>query len=193
MLAEERDELDRILKGALSAYPAEPLLGLEARILRRLRNEGRAAQPTSLASSLWGRAVVVGLSMALAAVGVFLSRSSIVEKPARSNERIVERQASSVKGAVEAAPPAEVTQEKREIVGTIRGTVQRSALRKLDVFPTPSPLTPEELALMRMTKAVPSELPTRQERAGTVEVEPIQIQALGIKPLLIDGDEEGDK
>ena len=42
---------------------------------------------------------------------------------------------------------------------------------------------------MRMTKQL--EPAARVEKAGTVQVEPIQIQAIEIKPLFVDGDEVG--
>ncbi len=186
MWDEERDELDQVLNQALSVYSAEPLLGIEARILRRARTEGRAAHGTGLASFSWSRAVGVAVTVALIAAGVFLSRNGVVEKAANPNQPAAER---PVTGAE--APGA--TRENREVEGTIRVRARRSALPKLDVFPTPSPLTPEELALVKMAKAVPSGAKARPEKASTVQVEPIQIQALEIKPLLMDGDEEGDK
>jgi hypothetical protein len=193
MWAEERDELDRILNQALFAYPAEPLLGIEARLLRRVRNEGRATQRTSLASTFWSRALGAGLAVALVAAGVFLSRSGLVKKTANPNPTAAARPVNSVKAAAETTPPEAGTRENQEIEGTIRGAVRRSALPKLDVFPTPSPLTPEELALARMTKAALPAATARQESAVPVQLEPIQIQVLEIKPLAADADEDGDK
>ena len=192
MWAEEQDELDRILNRALSAYPAEPLLGIEARILRRVRNEGQPTQRTGLAFSFWG-SLGAGLTVALVAAGVFLSRNGFVEKPAKPNQTVAERPVNSVKAAAEAPPPAGVTRRTHEVEGTSRVRVQRSALPKLDLFPTPSPLTPEELALVKMTQAVPSEATTVPEKGDMVQLEPIQIQVLEIKPLPVDSDEEGDK
>lgn len=193
MWDEERDELDRILNEALSAYPAEPLLGLDARILRRVRNEGRATQRSSLASSFWGRALGASLALALVAAGVFLSRNSFVEKPVRPMQTIAERVTNRVNAAVDATPPAGVSRDDRDIEGTVKVRSRRSALPKLDVFPTPRSLTPQELVLVKMARAEPPQTTARPEKAGTAQLEPIQIEALEIKPLLIGGDEEGDK
>jgi hypothetical protein len=190
MLADERDELDRILNRALSAYPAEPMLGIEARIIRRVRNEGHPTQRTAVAGSFWGRALGIGLTAAVVAVGVFLSRNSYVEKPAKPNQTIDERPTNRGNAVVDAAPPAEVS---RDMEGTIKASSQRSALPKLDVFPTPRSLTPQELALVKMAGAVPPKATARPEKTDTVQLEPIQIEALEIKPLFIGGDEEGDK
>lgn len=193
MWDEEQDELDRILNRALSTYPAEPLLGIEARVLRRVRNEGRVTQRSGLTSSFWGRAMGAGLAAALLAGGVFLSRNGLVEKPANQNHSIAERQVNSPKTGADATPPAGATQGNQEVEGTIRVKASRSALPKLDVFPTPAPLTLEELALVKMTRGVPSGATTRLDKAGAVPPEPIQIQVLEIKPLVVDDVEEGEK
>ena len=192
MPAEERDELDRILNQALSAYPAEPLLGIEARVLRRVRSVGRATQRTGWASSFWGRALATGVVVALVAAGVFWGRNGLLEKTAIPNHRTVEPPANVAKAAAETAPPSTGNREELEVEGTIRGRVRRSALPKLDVFPTPSPLTLGELALVRATKAVPLEATARPEQVYPFPLEPIQIQALEIKPLAADG-ADGDK
>lgn len=185
MLVEERDELDRILNQALSTYPAEPMLGIEARILRRVRNEGQASKRAGWTFSFWGRALGASLALALVAAGVFLSRNGLIEKPVKPN--------GVNATAVQAAPPIGVTRRTQEVEGTIRVKVLRSALPKLDVFPTPSPLTPLELALVKMARAIPSETARRPEKADTAQLEPIQIQVLEIKPLGVEGDEDGDK
>ncbi len=71
----------------------------------------------------------------------------------------------------------------------IRARIARRGLPKLEVFPTPSPLTPEELAFVKIPKAMPSPALLQAEKVETARLEPIQIQALEIKPLTVDGDE----
>lgn len=193
MLADERDELDRILNQALSAYPEEPMLGIQSRILRRVRNESLPTQRTAVTTSSWARALGVGFTVAVVAAGVFWSRNSFVEKPAKPNQTIAERPSNRVDGAVDATPPAGVSRVHRDIESTVRVRSRRSALPKLDVFPTPRSLTPQELALVKMARAVPPKATARPEKTGAAQLEPIQIEALEIKPLFIGGDEEGDK
>lgn len=193
MLANERDELDRILNQALSAYPAEPMLGIEARIIRRVRNEGYPTQRTVEGASLWGRALGIGLTVALVAAGVFLSRNTYVKKPSKPNQTIAERPTNRVNAAVDVTPPNSVSRDNRDIEGTIKVRSRRSALPRLDVFPTPRSLTPQELALVKMAGAVHPKGTVRSEKTDTAQLEPIQIEALEIKPLFIGGDEGGDK
>jgi hypothetical protein len=192
MLADERDELDHILNQALSAYRAEPMLGIEARIIRRVRSEGHPTQRTAVAASFWGRAIGIGLTVAVVAAGVFLSRNH-GEKPAKPKQTIAERPSNRVDAAVEATPPAGVNRDNRDIEGSIKVRSRRSALPKLDVFPTPRSLTAQELALVKMASAVSPKATAQSEKTDTAQLEPIQIEALAIKPLLIGGDEEGDK
>jgi hypothetical protein len=44
-----------------------------------------------------------------------------------------------------------------------------------------------------MASAVPRKATARPEKTDTAQLEPIQIEALEIKPLFIGGDEGGDK
>jgi hypothetical protein len=190
MWAEEHDELGRILNQALSAYPAEPLLGIEARILRRVRTEGQATKWTA-SSSVWGWALATLFSIALIAAGVFLTRNGAVQKTANPIQAAAGHPSTGLK-----VPPA--TREIPEGEGTARAAVRRSALPKLDVFPTPSPLTSEELALVKMAKAASLgatalEATAPPANGSTVQPEPIQVQALEIKPLVVSGAEDGDK
>ena len=96
MRAEEHDELDRILNQALSAYPAEPLLGIESRILRRVRNDCRTTRWTRSVSS-WGRALAAVLTLALVAASVFLTRNGVAKKVANPSQIATERPIAHVK------------------------------------------------------------------------------------------------
>src|SRR5271170_5226564 len=195
MWSEEQDELDRVLDRALAEYSGEPRLGIAARILWRVRHEGQANRQEGAAWAFWGRARVASSLVPLLVAGMFLLRNWRREEPANLKGRAGERQVNGVKVAavVEAAPPAGVTHGSQEVEGTIKASLRRSALPKQEVFPTPSPLTPEELALVKMTEAVPAKVATRRESVDTVQLEPIRLAVLEIKPLPADSEEDGDK
>jgi hypothetical protein len=195
MWSEEQVDLDLLLDRALSEYSAEPRLGIAARVLWRIRHEGKATRQAGAASALWGRARVASLLVSLLVAGVFLLRNGRREEPVNQKQTAGERQVNGVKAAavVETAPPARVNHEIQDVEGTIRASSRRSALPKLDAFPTPSPLSAEELVLMKMTEALPAEAAVRRDGADRVELEPIQIQVLEVKPLPVDGDERGDE
>jgi hypothetical protein len=193
MWSEEQDELDRVLDRVLSEYSAEPRSGITERVLWRVRREGQATRRAGPAWALWGRARVASLLVSLLVAGMFLFRNGLREEPANAKQTAGGGQANSMKAAVvvEPAPAAGVIPRSQEVEGTIRASLRRSELPKLDVFPTPSPLTPAELALVKITEAVPSEAAARREGADTVQLESIRIPVLEIKPLPAEGDEHG--
>jgi hypothetical protein len=182
MRAEEHDELDRILNQALSSYPAEPRLGIEARILRRIQHEGPGARWAGVSLAPWGRALACVVLIA----GIVWFYREQSDGPANSGQQTAQVAAQQSTKLAHGAPPVGATQENRKT--EIRARIARPRLPKLDVFPTPSPLTPEELAFVKIPRTIFSAAPRQAEKTDTVW-EPIQIQALEIKPLTIDGDE----
>jgi hypothetical protein len=190
MWAEEHDELDRILNRALSTYPEEPRLGLEARILRRVQNEGLGARWTGGALAPWSRALGGVVLVAALAAGIVWFHPEQSDKPASSGRQAAEGRVPQSAKLAQVRPTAGATQGNRKV--EIRARIALPRLPKLDVFPTPSPLTPEELAFVKIPKSVPSATPPQSEKADTVQLEPIQIQALEIKPLAVDGDDSSE-
>lgn len=188
MWTEEHDELDQILNRALSTYPGEPRFGIEARILRRVQNEAPGPRWTGVAlAPPWSRALAgVVLVAALAARFVWFHPEQS-DKSARSDRQETEVPAPESSELETLASPAGATQENRKV--EIRVRTARPSLPRLDVFPTPSPLTPEELAFVKIPRAMPSAAPPQPEKGGTIHAEPLQIQALEVRPLVVDGDE----
>jgi hypothetical protein len=191
MQFDEQDELDRILNGALSAYPAEPRLGIETRVLRRVRSEGRFRRPWNLAQTVWPRVVVASIFLAFLTTGVVWLLPDRTISPA-GGSRLAETR--RLKDEV-VHPSKRLARESfvaRRPLSKLHLAAQREKsppeLPRLEVFPTPSPLTREELALMKLARVEPGGVP-RTARSDSAGLELIQIDGLEIKPLSNDGDE----
>jgi hypothetical protein len=160
------DEFDKLIDGALSSYStAEPLAGLEQRVLDRVR-----ATEASRRRRLWWAALALA-TPALAAILFFAP----VRKPDPIPIATVTPQPSA---RVEPAPPPPSAAPKRALAKPRRAPAR--VLPKREVFPTLSPLTPEERLLVQLAESRPQMLLTRP--VGDIEIKPIEIA-----PLHIDG------
>ncbi len=175
MGGEKRDELDQLIDTALAAYgDAEPLAGLEQRVLERVRPAGARRK------AWWALAVVT----AAAAVVVLIL---VVNRPraVRPHEAVVGQRSTPAR-VLQDPRPAEVHRVNRTAprarpggrAQTWRSAVQR--LPKRDRFPMPAPLTPEERALIQVAKLSPRAF----DEPG--ELQPIEIAPIEIQPLRID-------
>jgi hypothetical protein len=152
------DELDRLIDDALAGYVnAEPRVGLETRILRRVEGGARRA---------WWRWVwAVPVLASFAAWMLVPPREERLELTAR----VVMPPAPAVTGArprpvVRPARPAEPP--------------------KRPLFPTPAPLTAEEQALVTLAVQHPEAL-RQMASSNRSWTEPIHIEELKIEPLHI--------
>lgn len=150
-----RDNLDRLLDKALAKYAAvEPRLGLEERVLAHLRSEH-----IPVANRAWWRWASVAAA-ALVVVAAFLARTTgpppsvIVNYPAIEKQPVPARAARIAKLAKERNPPhpRSAKRQSRQSSATTA-----AADPKLDVFPSPQPLTEEELALTQYVRNFPSD------------------------------------
>lgn len=147
------DDLDRLLDKALAKYAAvEPRVGLQERILANLR-----AQHT-LVDRAWWRWVFVAAA-ALVVVAAFLAwRTTGPSHPVAVNHRTVETQpvpthATQVaKSTAEGKPPHPLPAKKQPRQSS---AAMVATDPKLDVFPSPQPLTEEELALAQYVRNFP--------------------------------------
>jgi hypothetical protein len=163
---EDSDELDRVIDGALAGYSgAEPLAGLEERVLNRVRavNAGRRGR------IMWAFALA-----AVAAVVVAVIAERPPQAPAPKHNAIAR--------VVTPAPVRHAVEERRVVPKRPR----QRLLPKQDQFPAPAPMTSEERALVAFVEQHPAE--ARQvfaelEKSG----EPIEIQPIQIPPLDSDG------
>jgi hypothetical protein len=152
------DELDHALDAALARYASvEPRGGLERRVLARMQSE----QLTIPTHSWWQWRTVGALAAVLIVIAALAWRSN---KPAKS---VVEQHPSPI----EIVPPSSVlaigsqTGMARMLnARSVRSKPRRSHpsavladAPKLDQFPSPRPLTGEELALVRYVRQFPRE------------------------------------
>ena len=169
------DELDRIIDRGLAGYAAhEPLAGLEDRVLNRVRlaNPAGGAQHASL-----GLAVPAVAALILVAVLPRSSRAPVADRVPPSRGACRETRAASA-GPRRHASPA------------IRQRVARRPrpLPKRNQFPTPTPLTPEERALIAVAQLPPAGLESVSQYPANPEE--IRIEPIEIPPLQIDGNDK---
>jgi hypothetical protein len=157
MNREERERMvDRLLNQALAPQDVEPREGLEGRILANLR-----AQPEPRRWWKW--------AWALAAVGAAVVLLIVILKPAPQGQPT---QAPVVAGQKPAPPlpaplksisPAPAVAQRKPARAVtlppraITVAAKRASQPRLAVFPSPTPLTPEEKMLLTLLQRNPSE------------------------------------
>jgi hypothetical protein len=156
MNGDERSELDRRLDAALAEYAnVEPPAGMEQRILARVREPGVSRRVH------WWRWVAVAVPALACLLAVFVYRD---QPPV--------------------APPSPVALSVPQAPALVRPVVKRAArprpvpLPKREVFPTPSPLSPQERALLQLVAQSPE-----KARELLAPVEPKPIEPIVIEPL----------
>jgi hypothetical protein len=162
-MADRRDELDSILDEALASYwDAEPLAGLEERIVTRIRATQRRT-----------RAVAAGIVLALSAVMCAV----IFGVPTPSHPKLPVKLTAAPR--VEAKP----LPFRRVDVSASKPTSRRRQIApKAATFPMRSPVTQEERLLLVMLTQNPgaaAELDRfRQRQNAPLEITPLDIPEL---------------
>lgn len=151
-----RTPLDDQLEAALAKYAAvEPRTGLEERILANLKS--RPSSSTRVA--WWHWAAVVAAALIVTSLVLWVEKhiaQQIVRRPTTSSEQ------ASHQTIAQSAPP---NSTRRVNLVKVRRASKRSftqptlatAELKLDRFPSPRPLSEEELALVRYVQSFPKE------------------------------------
>jgi hypothetical protein len=169
---EDRDELDRVIDGALARYSgAEPLAGLEERVLNRVRvvETGRR----------WRLAWAFALVAAVVVVAVVMRTPRQPVLKSNGLARVI---------APAPVRPAPAVEKERVVAKRpVRAKARRQrVLPKQEQFPAPAPMTAEERALVAFVGQHPAE--ARQVFAELQKSdEPIEIQPIQIPPLRSDG------
>jgi hypothetical protein len=185
----EKDDLDLLIDSALATYADPgPDAGLEGRVLAAL-SPVRKVTPRVRALIRW-RWLPWAIALPIAAGLFFLWLSTQRQKPLPTSEPQQARE--SVLDAI--APHADsrdVSPIKEPHRHTVRikqppspvQTAQAAPLPKLDVFPTPQPMTPEESALTAVVTQTP--LTARQAviDAESLDHQPVRIAEIQIPPL----------
>ena len=162
---EGNDELDRRIDNALAGYAGvEPLAGLEERVMRQVRMASRRR--------------VLGWAAAIAVAASVVVTVSVVRVP-----RVVTP--TYRVGVPAVMRPAPVVEKARVVTMRRARTRARRArpLPKLEQFPTPTPLTAEERALIAFVGRYPKEAQQAFEDLRKRSEEPIEIQPIQIPPL----------
>ena len=164
-----RDELDRLIDGALSAYSgAEPLAGLEERVLQRIV----VAEGARRRAVWWRWALALPVLASLAWVTILLRVEPL---PAPK---------VTVIGNVDWTEPAlpKVTPKLPE-----RKTARLpKPLPKLEQFPAPSPITAEERAWLAFVDRAPALAQETFRELEKRNSEKIEIREIQIPPLVTD-------
>ncbi len=200
----DKDELDFQLDAALSSYgDPGPESGLEERVLARLAAVASGSRIPALKLPMrrrwlhWALAVPVGAAaLLLWFPPAGLHRGAAPEqsesrKVARNSERSdpTLRAAHSASDAVSAQslPRRSGPRSRRlsnngrpELAGTV---ADKTALPKLDVFPTPQPLSEEEQALVTVASRTSAPVKRALAEAQSRGTPQVRIAAIHIPPL----------
>lgn len=175
----DRDDLERLIDGALASYADPgPSSGLERRILARISTTHASTRRRRLL--IWA----TGLPAAAVACTMLLFVSSSFRHaqphPHKESGSPVAKVPFSAAGAAPRMPVRSVIHERKASRHAIR---QVSAMPKLDIFPTPAPLSSEEKALIGLVAETPvakrQDLTTKWLQAD----EPIHIADLSIPSI----------
>lgn len=183
-------EFDLLLRSSLETY-ADPGSdsGLAGRVLDRIAAEGECER-TRRTDRIRCWAIALPIAACLIIAIALLNSRPLHRSTERTNQARVTQPRSSNAGSSGpiANTPAVAWQREdvsRPLKHSSRASARTSAERlpKLDVFPTPQPLTREEQALVAYVARVPE-----AERKSLVEDQkrmdaPLTIEALEIKPL----------
>jgi len=152
----ESGPLDRVFDAALAKYAAvEPRIGFEDRILANLRSKN-AAPPQTLWRWSWATAAAAIVIIA----GLLAWRSSRPSHPVIANHPAVENNSGNPVHKVASAPtkPEPSPSHRSGPQSSTRPPLATStAYPKLDVFPSPQPLSEAELALAQYVRSFPSD------------------------------------
>jgi hypothetical protein len=184
----ENDQLDLLIDAALATY-SKPPAGLEDRVLQAVA-EAQLASPAISNQAVFPIRRILPWALGLAAAACVLLALIIhnfgtrPETQAHSNSSLQPQRTASRPGVIATSerhtslahkPKA---QARRTAPGALVAT-----LPKLDVFPTPQPLTPEEQALSVYAGRVPKPELEALARAQAQDEKPFPIATAHIPPI----------
>lgn len=179
-MGEPRDQLDEALDEALASYGEAPENeGLERRILARVAGASRRTYSMRLPTMAVGAAAIAITACLLLWLTPKLTLQTLpANTTAVSLSRVEAPRMGTLPMPKPAAVPANAAKSRR--------FRKRPTEPKLAVFPTPTPLSNEERALLQLVthhaKYIPGELTSLDS-----PVKPIYISALEIKPIQLGG------
>jgi hypothetical protein len=172
-MPDSQDHLDLLIDSALSTY-AEPRAGLETRV----RTNISAHLTTRPAHRRWlGFAIALPIAACLILLLLLVPRHNRIEP-------VHQAQNTPVPPA-QSAPQTTIARTTKTPARTPqpRLIAAHAPLPKLDVFPTPQPLSPEEQALAHfVAHTPPSEIKSLQDAQQKLD-EPLNIAEIQIQPI----------
>jgi hypothetical protein len=181
--ANRNQDFDHLLNAALSSY-AEPEAGLEDRVLSRLEetHTPQAAHKTPRWLP-WAIALPLAACLILAATLTLRSAHHPTDQQA---QHAPQPPTQTTQQSAPPHPPATAHPPTLHTVAahTTRPTASKPApLPKLDVFPTPRPLSPEEQALIHFVATAPESERNAMLAAQRQNNEPLHIAEIVIQPI----------
>ena len=187
----EEDQLDRMLDASLSSYgDPGPDSGLAGRILARV-----ASEQSSNRSPRWRSRFLLWAALPAAAcllLTLLLLRSAgrpgaihpsaTLPQPASTNTI---SKAPGITGGKPAQKATDIVVHHAQIRPSATVAKSAAARPKLDVFPLPQPLSPEEQALYAFATQVPEKQRQAILAAQQNDDAPLNIAAIHIQPLEI--------
>lgn len=169
-MEDEMDELERVLQEGISRYAdAEPLAGLEERIIGRVRMTESSRRSTAE----WWVRLSVGVAALVVGGFIYLGMEHTESRPLTI--------AAVKKAAIPDLAPRRTAAIR--VFKTRGHSHGRAALPKQPEFPTPSPLTSEERLLVAMVKQDPEGAAQVFGSLRKRESEPLEIAPLIMPPL----------
>lgn len=179
------DEFDQVLDDALAEYrEAEPLAGLEDRVLRRLRLQ------TERQRRVWWRWSAIAAAAAALLIAAWIGLGdrtrqdvrtpSVVQKqasPAEPQARTPDTRAAHQQPVFKRTPAPQVASHR----ATVPASVQLASTRAVSMrerFPSPEPLKPEERMLLALATTHPEILMDNPGDDNEIVIDPININPL---------------
>ena len=199
---QDKDELDLLLDSALATYADPgPESGLEQRVLTALASARNAGEGRKTRRWLaWAIAAPIAASLLLW-LGIARFKHVVVIQQNQASQSHPSASPGVPPLASESHPAIDqvlkghglsraAASQKAILAVAPEGTSSQSAridkpapLRKLDVFPTPQPLTPQERALSAMTTQAPVPLRKALIEAQEQDDTSVRIAAIHIPPI----------
>ncbi len=173
------EHLDNLLDEALSEYrDAEPLAGLEDRVLHRIAKANEEQKATWLR---WAIAAACAVVVALAAwIGIARRPIETHAPDSVATAKPAEQAPAQAPAPVVRAPVVTARRASKVVLPatpTVRATEARA---KPSVFPLPTPLTAQERAFVTALNQSSSAVPAASEEDKAITIAEIEIKPLSI-------------
>ena len=176
------DEFELVLDDALAEYrEAEPLAGLEDRVLHRLRLQTEHRRKIG-----WGWAAIGAVAAALAvAAWIGLGNRTRQQVVVQTQAPAVDSQTRTAQTRATSGQPTPKRLPGRQNAASQRGrmpaqaqlaSIERAPMR--EQFPSPAPLKPEERILLALATTHPEILMDQPDGGKEIVIAPISIQPL---------------